>query len=71
MLALLVFSAWARADHSLRQKAMRALQAAAEAGLPDAQWLLAQQLDIRERKNNLRPIDANVSEGEQFNSDVE
>ncbi len=42
VLALLVFSAWARADYSLRQKAMRALQAAAEAGLPDAQWLLAQ-----------------------------
>ncbi len=71
VLALLVFSAWARADHSLRQKAMRALQAAAEAGLPDAQWLLAQQLGIRESKNNLRPIDANVTEGEQFNAAIE
>ena len=44
VLAMLVFSAWERSDNSLRQKAMRALQMAAEAGLADAQWLLAQQL---------------------------
>ncbi|MGB4346002.1 MAG: hypothetical protein WBJ21_06360 [Burkholderiaceae bacterium] len=48
VLALLVFASWAQADNSLRQKAMRALQKAAESGLPDAQWLLAQQLGIHE-----------------------
>ncbi len=47
VLAVLVLSCWNQADHSLRNKAMRALQAAAEAGLADAQWLLAQQLGIQ------------------------
>ncbi len=47
VLAMLVLSCWNRADHSLRNKAMRALQAAAEAGLSDAQWLLAQQLGMQ------------------------
>ena len=46
VLAMLVFACWNQADHSLRQKAMRALRAAAEAGLSDAQWLLAQRLGI-------------------------
>lgn len=46
--AMLVFSAWARADASLRQKSMRALQAAAEAGIADAQWLYAQQLGLHD-----------------------
>ncbi len=46
ILAMLVFASWSRADQLLRQKAMRALQAAAESGLADAQWLLAQQLGI-------------------------
>ena len=48
VLALLVFSNWDRTENSLRQKAMRALQMAAESGLPEAQWLLAQQLGINE-----------------------
>lgn len=48
VLALLVFSDWERSDNSLRQKSMRALQMAAESGLADAQWLLAQQLGINE-----------------------
>lgn len=48
VLALLVFTNWEQSDNSLRQKAMRALQMAAESGLPDAQWLLAQQLGINE-----------------------
>ncbi len=48
VLATLVFSAWPRAEAMLRQKAMRALQMAAEAGLPEAQWLYAQQLGLHE-----------------------
>jgi len=36
ILAMLVFASWSRADQLLRQKDMRALQAAAESGLPDA-----------------------------------
>ncbi len=48
VLAMLVFSCWARAEQMLRQKSMRALQAAAEAGLADAQWLYAQQLGMHE-----------------------
>ena len=71
VLALLVFSSWARADNSLKQKAMRALQAAAEAGLPDAQWLLAQQLGIRENNGHLRQLDVTSADGEQFNAAVE
>ena len=46
VLAMLVFASWSRADQLLRQKATRALQTAAESGLADAQWLLAQQLGI-------------------------
>jgi TPR repeat protein len=46
ILAMLVFASWSRADQLLRQKAMRALHAAAESGLADAQWLLAQQLGM-------------------------
>lgn len=46
--AMLIFSCWERADQSLRQKSMRALQAAAAAGLADAQWLYAQQLGMHE-----------------------
>ena len=71
VLAMLVFSAWGRADYSLRQKAMRALQAAAEAGLPEAQWLLAQQLGIRENNRQARQHEVSVSEGAQFNAAVE
>lgn len=37
-----------QADSALRKKAKHALQSAANAGLPDAQWLLAQELGIRE-----------------------
>lgn len=46
--AMLMFSCWPRADQSLRQKAVRALQAAAEAGIPEAQWLYSQQLGMHE-----------------------
>lgn len=46
--AMLIFSCWQRADASLRQKSMRALQAAAEVGIADAQWLYAQQLGMHE-----------------------
>ena len=35
------------ADTALRQKALQALQAAAQAGIAEAQWLLAQQAGIR------------------------
>lgn len=78
VLAMLVFTCWNQADHSLRQKAMRALQAAAEAGLSDAQWLLAQQLgihDIREARVDLakalpgRPVVP--ASGAQINAAVE
>lgn len=48
VLAMLVFSCWGRADPTLRQKSLRALQLAAEAGLPEAQWLYAQQLGMNE-----------------------
>lgn len=48
VLAMLVFNSWARADSTLRQKSLRALKMAAEAGIPDAQWLHAQQLGMRE-----------------------
>ena len=71
VLALLVFSCWTRAEPSLKQKALRALQAAAEAGLPDAQWLLAQQLGIRETARQTKPHDATASEGNQLNAAVE
>jgi TPR repeat protein len=50
---------------------LRALQAAAEAGLPDAQWLLAQQLGIRETARQTKPHDATASEGNQLNAAVE
>ena len=46
--AKLVFSSWNRAEASLRQKSIRALHAAAEAGIADAQWLYAQQLGIHD-----------------------
>ena len=46
--AMLVFSCWLRADVGLRQKSMRALKAAAENGIADAQWLLAQQLGMHD-----------------------
>lgn len=48
VLAMLVFSCWGRAATPLRQKSMRALQLAAEAGLADAQWMYAQQLGMHE-----------------------
>lgn len=48
VLAMLVFSAWARAEAMLRQKALRALQVAAEAGIAEAQWLYAQHLGLHE-----------------------
>ncbi len=48
VLAMLVFSSWARADQTLRQKSMRALKASAESGLADAQWLYAQQLGMHD-----------------------
>jgi TPR repeat protein len=46
--AMLVFSCWPRAEDGLRQKSMRALKTAAEAGIADAQWLYAQQLGMHE-----------------------
>lgn len=46
--AMLVFSCWIRADAGLRQKSMRALKVAAENGIAEAQWLLAQQLGMHE-----------------------
>ncbi len=48
VLAMLVFSSWARADQTLRQKSMRALKTSAESGLADAQWLYAQQLGMHD-----------------------
>ena len=57
ILAMLVFACWSQADQLLRQKAMRALQAAAEAGLADAQWLLAQQLGIADVIAQPRPAE--------------
>jgi len=53
--AMLVFSCWTRADGGLRQKSLRALTVAAEAGIADAQWLLAQQLGMPELLNNRAP----------------
>ena len=50
VLAMLVFAEWAQVDSALRKKALTALQSAAQAGLPEAQWLLAQKLGIRELK---------------------
>lgn len=72
VLAMLVFAAWNRADLSLRQKASRALQAAAEAGLADAQWLLAQQLGIKEGsvRSLASEVNANGS-GEHLNAAIE
>ncbi len=46
--AMLVFSGWEHADASLRQKSMRALQSAADAGIAEAQWLYSQQLGMHE-----------------------
>lgn len=46
--AMLVFCSWAQASTALRQKSMKALLSAAEAGIADAQWLYAQQLGIHE-----------------------
>lgn len=48
VLAMLVFSSWACADQTLRQKSMRALKESAESGLADAQWLYAQQLGMHD-----------------------
>jgi TPR repeat protein len=57
VLAMLVFSSWSRTDMPLRQKAMRALQTAAEAGIPEAQWLHSQQLGMRELLAEPRSVD--------------
>lgn len=57
VLAMLVFNSWARADSTLRQKSLRALKAAAEAGIPDAEWLHAQQLGMRELAAQSAPSD--------------
>lgn len=53
VLAMLVFSVWARAEAMLRQKALGALQMAAEAGIAEAQWLYAQQLGLHELLSKL------------------
>lgn len=71
VLAMLVFASWNRADHSLRQKAMRALQAAAEAGLPDAQWLLAQQLGITETANKKTALPISAESLEKLNAAID
>ena len=70
VLAMLVLSCWNQADHSLRNKAMRALQAAAEAGLSDAQWLLAQQLGIQ-GATTMPPRLSHPAGGPQLNAAVE
>ncbi len=57
VLALLVFNHWARADLTLRQKSLRALKMAAEAGIPDAQWLHAQQLGMHDLALQPSPTD--------------
>jgi len=60
--AMLVFSCWLRADDGLRQKSMRALAGAAEAGLADAQWLLAQQLGLHDLlANGLQPVPSQLN----------
>ncbi|MEY5002219.1 MAG: hypothetical protein RL678_28 [Pseudomonadota bacterium] len=60
--AMLVFSCWLRADDGLRQKSMRALTGAAEAGLADAQWLLAQQLGLHELlSGGPQPVTAQIN----------
>ena len=72
VLAMLVLAYWNQADYSLRQKATRALQAAAEAGLPDAQWLLAQQLGIRDNAGRAVPSKpSSVSQDGQVNAAIE
>ena len=50
---MLVFAHWLQADNSLRQKAKGALQMAAASGLPEPQWLLAQQLGIKDMINQI------------------
>ncbi len=71
VLAMLVLFCWNRADHSLRSKAMRALQAAAEAGLSDAQWLLAQQLGIHGAAAQM-PVNPKLpAAGEQIHAAIE
>ena len=57
VLAMLVFNSWERADPTLRQKSLRALKSAAEVGIPDAQWLHAQQLGMREIAAQPAPLD--------------
>ncbi len=55
ILAMLVFASWPRADQLLRQRDMRALQAAAESGLADAQWLPSSSvLPMWSRSRNLQ-----------------
>ncbi len=71
VLAKLVFACWKLADNSLRQKATRALQAAAEAGLPDAQWLLALQLGIRDNAGRALPARPTTAAGEQVHAAIE
>ena len=48
VLAMLVFANWSRAHQALQQKALQALHFAAESGLPQGQWLLAQQKGAKE-----------------------
>lgn len=48
--AQLVQAMGSRADASLHGKALQALQAAAHAGIPEAQWLLAQQQEYATRQ---------------------
>jgi TPR repeat protein len=48
VLAMLVFAEGEQVDGALRKKALYALQSAAQAGLPEAQWLFAQKLGFRE-----------------------
>ena len=71
VLAMLVFACWNQADHSLRQKAMRALQAAAEAGLSDAQWLLAQHLGIDGAVTTTVASASPATSGMQLNAAIE
>ncbi len=71
VLAMLVFARWNQADHSLQHKAMRALQAAAEAGLSDAQWLLSQHLGIHVVVGTIPASTQAAAESQQLNAAIE
>lgn len=66
----------AAVDAALRRKALRALEAAAHAGMADAQWLLAQQMDATDGATSdlqalaaAQPLVANTASGTPATSD--